>query len=279
MSLPDFICIGTQKAGTSWLHQMLTQNPDLWLPPLKELHFFDRMNGSEHSRQVILNQVRKLKRKYSAQQDQAEQEKDPDYIAYLDSIAGADMLSEAWYKRIFDYSGAQGKTTGEITPAYLDMPRSKLKPAIEMLPDTKFIVIIREPLSRALSQIRMHAENKHKNVVSEDKAHSFYKHLTSIKRGNYSKSIKRWNKLAGRERILYLPFSDVRDRPTELLRQIEDFLGVAHFDGYQNSSETVHKTKKIDIPASIVEEVEKMVAPQRQFLIDTFGEEFYAKTK
>ena len=42
LSLPDFLCIGAQKAGTTWLHENLRQHPDLYLPPAKELHYFDR---------------------------------------------------------------------------------------------------------------------------------------------------------------------------------------------------------------------------------------------
>ena len=43
MPLPLFLCIGAQKAGTSWLFQQLTEHPALWLPTLKELHFFDHL--------------------------------------------------------------------------------------------------------------------------------------------------------------------------------------------------------------------------------------------
>jgi hypothetical protein len=38
---PDFLCIGAQKAGTSWLYQNLQEHPGIWLPPIKEIHYFD----------------------------------------------------------------------------------------------------------------------------------------------------------------------------------------------------------------------------------------------
>ena len=40
---PDFLVIGAQRAGTTWLHRVLRQHPSLWLPPVKELHYFDRL--------------------------------------------------------------------------------------------------------------------------------------------------------------------------------------------------------------------------------------------
>jgi hypothetical protein len=40
--LPNFICVGAQKAGTTTLHDILKQHPDIYLPELKEAHFFDQ---------------------------------------------------------------------------------------------------------------------------------------------------------------------------------------------------------------------------------------------
>jgi len=40
-SFPDFLVIGAQKAGTTWLFQNLRMHPQVWLPPEKEIHFFD----------------------------------------------------------------------------------------------------------------------------------------------------------------------------------------------------------------------------------------------
>lgn len=37
----NFFCIGAQKAGTTTLHDVLNQHPDLYLPPGKEVPFFD----------------------------------------------------------------------------------------------------------------------------------------------------------------------------------------------------------------------------------------------
>ena len=41
LTLPDFLGIGAQKAGTTWLHENLRCHPSLYLPDEKELHYFD----------------------------------------------------------------------------------------------------------------------------------------------------------------------------------------------------------------------------------------------
>ena len=42
MSSPDFIYIGPDKAGSSWLHEVLLEHPQVFLTPAKGLYFFDR---------------------------------------------------------------------------------------------------------------------------------------------------------------------------------------------------------------------------------------------
>src|SRR5688572_27496585 len=38
---PDFLSIGMQKTGTGWLYEQLGHHPDIWLPPVKELHYLN----------------------------------------------------------------------------------------------------------------------------------------------------------------------------------------------------------------------------------------------
>lgn len=40
--LPNFLYVGPDKAGSSWLHEVLLKHPDVYLSPAKDLYFFDR---------------------------------------------------------------------------------------------------------------------------------------------------------------------------------------------------------------------------------------------
>jgi len=37
MTGPDFVGVGAPRSGTSWLYEVLSRHPALWLPPVKEL--------------------------------------------------------------------------------------------------------------------------------------------------------------------------------------------------------------------------------------------------
>ncbi len=40
LTLPDFLCIGFRKAGTTWLYENLHVHPDIYLPPYKNVRYF-----------------------------------------------------------------------------------------------------------------------------------------------------------------------------------------------------------------------------------------------
>lgn len=40
--LPNFLYVGPDKAGSSWLHEMLLKHPEVYLTPAKDLYYFDR---------------------------------------------------------------------------------------------------------------------------------------------------------------------------------------------------------------------------------------------
>src|SRR5437763_16018587 len=46
---PDFICVGPQKTGTGWLYEQLESHPDFWMPPIKELQYFNQLSRVEHT--------------------------------------------------------------------------------------------------------------------------------------------------------------------------------------------------------------------------------------
>ena len=42
---PNFLLIGGQRCGTTWLSEMIRQHPDVFAPATKELHFFDKKSN------------------------------------------------------------------------------------------------------------------------------------------------------------------------------------------------------------------------------------------
>ena len=55
---PDFLGIGAQKAGTTWLGRNLQAHPEVWMPRVKEVHYFDEK--IHESRNTTLRLVRRI---------------------------------------------------------------------------------------------------------------------------------------------------------------------------------------------------------------------------
>ena len=46
MTSPTFLVIGAEKAGTTWLYDRLRRHPDIFMPDVKELHYFNHRNSN-----------------------------------------------------------------------------------------------------------------------------------------------------------------------------------------------------------------------------------------
>ncbi len=277
MSLPNFLCIGAQKAGTTWLYEMLVQNPAIWLPPVKELHFFDKMDASKAAKEKRRAKFRKAIQR--EKRGRARNRVETVDSTYLKSLTKDDILTVEWYKRIFTHPDAVNRVSGEVTPGYLDMAEENVAFARQLLGNVKLILIVREARARTLSQISMGIARSGNNPETKEDWERWFGKAASNQRGDYRTSIPNWLKHFDRENLLVLPFGDVRDRPADLIRQIEDFIGAVPFGGYKSLTETVHKTKKVVIPDWVSERVAETVACQNEYLAETFGEEFFKRTK
>ena len=79
-SIPDFIGIGAQRCGTSWMAMCFWEHPEIFMPG-KELHFFDRQKNTDVS-------------EYFAkfiQTDKTQGEFTPDYLSDREAI---DLIAE-----------------------------------------------------------------------------------------------------------------------------------------------------------------------------------------
>ena len=56
---PDFFLVGAQKAGTSSLYAYLRQHPDVFLPRIKEPHYFSQVRPSAEYEQIFLRTISK----------------------------------------------------------------------------------------------------------------------------------------------------------------------------------------------------------------------------
>ena len=134
--------------------------------------------------------------------------------------------SDAWYRSLF--APAAGRTTGEITPRYSVLPDTAVAHAARVLPDARIVYLIRDPMERAWSNLKMGAD-RYGAVESwsgEDLRERVLRRSGVIAMGRYLENLVRWERHFPPERILVGFFDEIADHPDRLLRRVYGFLGV-----------------------------------------------------
>ncbi len=149
------IGIGAQKSGTSWLANYLVGHPDVFMYPLKELHYFDALLRPDLYARLDREAVDRLKN-FAAAIATPELRSRPDLLAQLEGLrARVRMIAdETAYLDYFLSQVGNKKAMGEITPAYSILDRAGYAKIAGLYPRVKFIFLMRNPVDRFWSQLR-----------------------------------------------------------------------------------------------------------------------------
>jgi hypothetical protein len=199
MVLPNFLVIGAQKAGTGWLARNLAQHPDVCLID-REIHYFN------------------LERHYDR--------------------------GIVWYEQFF--SPGDGKLwVGEKTPNYLWVTPNKIsskfgnhlpnvhKNLYEALPNAKLIVVLRNPVERAISALNHYRRQGQISPLDrvDDILLGKKQHLAEmfgiLSMGYYYRHIKAYFDCFDPSQLLILIFEeDIAIDPAIALKKVCNFLEI-----------------------------------------------------
>lgn len=226
-SLVDFLGIGAQKSGTSWLDAQLRRHPQVWLPPLKELHYFDRPRDGLRERlthrRVAYRQARRALVRGTLRGDWLRAP--GEYAWYARFLLG--RRSDAWYRSLFAPGERAGLCTGEITPRYALLDAGGVDHAARAVPDARILYLIRNPVERAWSNLKMGADRY--GAPDRWPGGELPDRLLAtdvIAGGRYREVLERWEARFPAERILVGFFEEIQREPEALLRRVYRFLGV-----------------------------------------------------
>ena len=227
---PDFLGIGAQKAGTTWLHARLSEMPQFFLPPVKELHYFDRSNEypspDQLSKTTLFSRLIKPSWTYKAIRSVLRQYRlgRPDLAKWYRKYYFSSYTDE-WYMRLFDQDD---KIQGELSPAYAILKERDIEHLHNLMPHVKLIFILRDPISRAWSHFR-HAGKEGIGIdptsASEEEILAFMESPRQVDRGDYLQTIRRYKKYFKEEQLLILFYDELLEDPTAFLSTVVDFLG------------------------------------------------------
>jgi hypothetical protein len=218
---PDFICIGMQKAGTGWLFDQVQYHPDFWMPPVKELNYLLE-NPS---------QLRNVQQRLKAFKDPNKKAgpRDSRDVAFLEEAIACkgNPRNLGRYAALFRHKG--NLLSGDITPAYSELEEDVISEFARVLPDTKAVLIVRDPVSRACSHIsEFHRDGKFDARTLDDPQalHGFLRTSSKISRRSFpTEIVKRWQRSPARGQFHYFFFDEISDSPEKARREILTCIG------------------------------------------------------
>ena len=215
---PDFLIIGAQKCGTTWLWKMLDQHPETDLPPMKELHFF--------SKSINFNKGMEY------------------YYNYFKTIDSSKTTGEASTSYLYD--NVRLNLHLEFKEVKIDRSLPSIPELINKeLPKTKIFILLRDPVRRAISAYYHHIGA---NVISPftglQKAVEQFPNRLIIEFGQYSKYIKLWQQFVPPERMRILILEeDIKRTPDKTLENAYSFLNIEKKFKPINYAKRVNKRK------------------------------------
>lgn len=129
-----------------------------------------------------------------------------------------------WYLDHFSEAGPS-QIIGEITPNYLDTHHAAKRMATDC-PDARLFVVLREPVSRAISSYQLLGHRFTERNFNE--ACQPGKYLVEL--GLYAKHLRRFLQHFAREQLKIMLFDDIKSRPNVVLGELCQHLGVREIE-------------------------------------------------
>ena len=269
---PDFIGIGAQKAGTTWLYQNLRPHPRIWIP-WKEIHYFDRkikLTSGPYSR--LFGEDRREYRwdKRAFHWEGASLRSLPSDLLWLYKYF-VPSPGDDWYLSLFEPS--KGRVAGEITPSYSVLDREMVARVHALTPEAKIIFMMRNPVERAWSQAVMRLTNKGHAVdeTTEERFHRRFGRRASQLRTDYLRTLENWGSFFPEEQIFVGFLEDASLHPEVLLERVYGFLGVDPSFRPPAWAEKVHSTSVGGMPTSIAVYLARSYLEDLERLSKRFG--------
>ncbi len=274
MKYPDFLVIGAQKAGTTWIHRNLQAHPGIWMPKEKELHYFDEKTRNKSSLSDRLRGERAMdqrwRRQVKRQVGRYRQNFGPRNVAW-DINYFLRPYNDRWYASLFRQG--RGKVTGEATPDYSIVGRDAVAHVHEIMPEARIIFMMRNPIERAWSQALMdlrdepNADDMPQKELTRRFANKRSRLLT-----DYLRTLENWGTFFPEEQIFVGFLEDVHFYPNRLLRRLYAFLGVSSSPkDYKVIKRKIHSRDVETMPTAVASRLAGVYLEDARRLEERFG--------
>ena len=189
-NIADILCVGCQKGSTSWLHSVLQHHPDT--------AFFD-----DH--EPLTSTVKEA------------------HFWDWNRQRGVD-----WYRKLMTPPQPH-RLMMDFTPEYAFLPDDDIAECKALNPNARVIYILRDPLVRAISAVRMHmlwryGPDHRAALALTGEAMSLFAEAKLDRHGDYLRNLRAWQ--AHYPDLLLLNYEDLHQNREATIAQVMEFIGL-----------------------------------------------------
>ncbi|MCB0381791.1 MAG: sulfotransferase domain-containing protein [Psychroserpens sp.] len=275
----DFIGIGAQKSGTTWLFKCLSNLPEFELLPIKELHYFDRdttyPTPNTLSETHLKNRITDITflttalKSITYQFKKKSLKKVKFYLKWYFS-----NYDDDWYLSLFnDIEGHKG----EITPSYSILEQDDVIKMHQLAPNAKIILLFRNPIDRAWSHYRFKLQNSDdfnpESKLNTETIIQFIESEEQSLRSNYLRTIENYSNVYPKNQILIGFYDSIYENPEALIHNITEFIGGESSVDYSNLDlrRVENKSIHIDYPKEIEQYLKDKYYDQIKQMAEQYG--------
>ena len=197
--------LGAQKAGSTWLARYFGLHPQVYVPRLKELHYFDvvyapDLRGYANDRMIRL--AKEISDTLMSEQGRPHPKKLEKLIAVIDRLQ---MTADKSYNylKFFEDRVTDEDVFCDITPAYALLDATGFAAIEATHPKVKYIFLMRDPIDRFWSAIRM-GVRKMENFDPSARFMGLLDHAEHYGRSDYGRTIAELEKVVAPEQVKYV---------------------------------------------------------------------------
>ena len=245
---PSFMIIGERKCGTSSLYRYLIEHPNVLPAKVKEPAFFSKSK----------TYIRKNFEDYLSLFPSTEEDKIT--LSWPELAEDGTLIKE---QIDFAIKSSTKYITGEASAnTFSTVHPSKVH---AYFPEMKFIVMIREPIGRAMSQHAMYRRYKKEgrkgswmvgSTLRDLKIEKIVHHLglkagPFLAPGYYIQNFRRWFKRYDRSQFLILSMHELESNGQSVMNEVCDFLELERHDFSQILSKRFNSAGGLEAPMEI----------------------------
>lgn len=272
--------VGAAKAATSWLHDYLMSHPDCSFRHVKELHYFDAAESGKWGGQIkrLEGEIARLRARHatlSGERAERFSRRIADHEDWLAVLSERRVDPQAYLAFL---GAGRGRLVGDVTPAYALLPAETLARMAGLTSDVRFVYILRDPVSRLWSHVRMTAARSAGGGTVEARARAVMDAVLQdpaadepasiLSRGDYRGALLRLSSVVAPSN-LFVAFMEDLVSPTGV-EALCDFLGIARVAG--RYERRVHEGTPLVLDARRRAAAAELLRDQYDFVAQLFPE-------